>query len=296
MSEIYTQDWKAYLLLLPTLVVSVAFLYYPAFKTFRLALYQTVAAGANRMYVGLDNFVWLLESPGYHYSFFISLVFAAVVVVGSMGIALYLSYLIYRVAVGTSGYLVSGILSYSFSFTIVATIMVFLLEPSVGILTNLIEQALGLEINWVTNSTQAILVVSGTSILKMVGYNVIFLIGALSSIPETINETAKLDGIGHFKLLSRVYVPLISPTLAFLLIMNTVYAFFLPFPVIDVMTSGGPGNSTSILIYHLYQTAFNQSQMGLAATESLVLFVLVGGLIVVQLVWSDRAAHFGGGT
>ena len=295
MSEIYSADWKAYLLLLPTLVVSVAFLYYPAVKTFRLALFQTVAAGGNRMYVGLDNFAWLLNSSNYHYSFFISLVFAAIVVVGSMGIALYLSYLIYRVAVGTSGYLVSGILSYSFSFTIVATIMVFLLEPSVGILTNLIEQLFGLDINWVTNSTQAIIVVSGTSILKMVGYNVIFLIGALSSIPETINETAKLDGVGHFKLLSRVYVPLISPTLAFLLIMNTVYAFFLPFPVIDVMTSGGPGNSTSILIYHLYQSAFNYSQMGLAATESIVLFVLVGGLIIIQLVWSDRAAHFGGG-
>lgn len=294
MSEIYTEDWKAYLLLLPTLVVSVAFLYYPALKTFRLALYQTVAAGANRIYVGLDNFTWLLNSPNYHYSFLISLVFAAIVVVGSMAIALYLSYLIYRVAVGTSGYLVSGILSYSFSFTIVATIMVFLLEPSVGILTNLIEQLFGFEVNWVTNSTQAIIVVSGTSILKMVGYNVIFLIGALSSIPETINETAKLDGVGHLNLLSRVYVPLISPTLAFLLIMNTVYAFFLPFPVIDVMTSGGPGNSTSILIYHLYETAFSQSQMGLAATESIVLFVLVGGLIIVQLVWSDRAAHFGG--
>lgn len=295
MSEIYTADWKAYLLLLPTLVVSVAFLYYPAFKTFRLALYRTVAAGASRVYVGLDNFAWLLNSPNYHYSFLISLVFAAIVVVGSMAIGLYLSYLIYRVAVGTSGYLVSGILSYSFSFTIVATIMVFLLEPSVGILTHIIESSIGVQINWVTNSTQAILVVSGTSILKMVGYNVIFLIGALTSIPETINETAKLDGVGHFKLLSRVYVPLISPTLAFLLIMNTVYAFFLPFPVIDVMTSGGPGNSTSILIYHLYRTAFNNSQMGLAATESIVLFVLVGGLIIVQLVWSDRAAHFGGG-
>jgi sn-glycerol 3-phosphate transport system permease protein len=92
-----------------------------------------------------------------------------------------------------------------------------------------------------------------------------------------------------------VYVPLISPTIGFLIIMNTVYAFFLPFPVIDIMTSGGPGNTTTVLIYELYQTAFSSSQMGLAAAQSLILFALVGGLMIVQLLMSDRYAHYGGG-
>lgn len=294
MNEIYQSSWKAYLLLLPTLVVSVAFLYYPAIETFRLSLYRTIAAGARSVYVGLDNFAWLLSSSRYHYSFFISVIFAIIVVTGTLLISVYLGFLVYRVATGTSFYLVTSILSYSFSFAIVATIMLFLLHPTVGIFTHVLESVLGITINWLSNDLQAVVVVSVTTIMKMVGYNVIFIIGAFSSIPETIDETARLDGIGNWKLLSRVYIPLISPTLAFLVIMNTVYAFFLPFPVIDIMTSGGPGNATTILIYQLYQAAFASNQMGLAAAQSLVLFALVGGLMLLQLWLSDRYAHYGG--
>jgi sn-glycerol 3-phosphate transport system permease protein len=295
MSEIYQSRWKALLLLLPTLAASVAFLYYPAVETFRLSLYKTVAAGARQQYVGLANFEWLLTSGRYQYSFLITLAFAVVVVIGALAIALLLGYLVYQIEFAKSFYLVSAILSYSFSFAIVATIMLFLLHPTVGIFTFALEAATGIEFNWLSNDLQALAVVSGTTILKMIGYNVIFIVGAFSSIPKTIDETAKLDGVGHLKLLSRVYVPLISPTIGFLIIMNTVYAFFLPFPVIDIMTSGGPGNTTTVLIYELYQTAFSSSQMGLAAAQSLILFALVGGLMIVQLLMSDRYAHYGGG-
>jgi len=295
MKEVYTRSWQAYLLLLPTLLASGVFLYYPALDTFRLSLYKTVAAGARSVYVGLDNFVWLLESPRYHYSFGISLVFAAIVVVGTLVISILVAYLIYRVSSGTSFYLVTSMVSYSFSFAIIASIMLFLLHPTVGIATYVIEATTGITFDWLSSDPQAILVVSVTTILKMIGYNVIFLIGALSSIPQTINETARLDGVGSFRMLTRVYLPLISPTIGFLVIMNTVYAFFLPFPVIDIMTSGGPGNTTSILIYELYQTAFGSNQMGLAATQSIVLFVLVGGLMLLQLYLSDRYGHYGGG-
>lgn len=295
MSEIYTDDWKAYLLLAPTLVASVAFLYYPAVETFRLALYKTVAAGARQIYVGLGNFEWLLNSPRYHYSFLISIAFAIVVVIGSMAVALYLGYLVHSVLVARSFYLVSSILTYGFSFAIVGSIMLFLMHPTVGIITYALEAAFGLSIDWLSNDIQAFVIVSVATILKMVGYNVIFIVGSLSSIPETIRETAQLDGVGHLKMLTQVYIPLISPTLAFLVIINTVYAFFLPFPIIDIMTSGGPGNATSILIFQLYETAFGASQMGLAATQSLVLFVIVGGLLLVQIWLSDRYAHYGGG-
>lgn len=295
MSEIYHSPWKALLLLSPTLAASVAFLYYPAVETFRLSLYKTVAAGARRQYVGLENFQWLLTSGRYQYSFLITLAFAVVVVVGALATALLLGYLVYQIEFAQSFYLVSAILSYSFSFAIVASIMLFLLHPTVGIFTFALETATGIEFSWLSNDLQALAVVSTTTILKMIGYNVIFIVGAFSSIPKTIDETAKLDGVGHLQLLSRVYVPLISPTIGFLVIMNTVYAFFLPFPVIDIMTSGGPGNTTTVLIYELYQTAFSSSQMGLAAAQSLILFVLVGGLMIVQLIISDRHAHYGGG-
>jgi len=295
MSEIYSSDWKAYLLLLPTIAASVAFLYFPAIDTFRLALYKTVAAGARQVYVGLGNFEWLLNSPRYHYSFLISFAFAIVVVFGSMVIAIYLGYLVHSILVGRSVYLVASILTYGFSFAIVGSMMLFLLHPTVGIITYAIERTFGITIDWLSNDIQAFVMVSIATILKMIGYNVIFVVGSLSSIPETIRETAKLDGVGHVKMLTRVYIPLISPTLAFLVIINTVYAFFLPFPIIDIMTRGGPGNATSILIYQLYETAFGASQMGLAAAQSLVLFVIVGGLLLVQIWLSDRYAHYGGG-
>lgn len=295
MNAIYDRRWQAYLLLLPTLVASLAFVYYPAADTLRLSFYRTVALGAPRQYVGLDNFVRLLEDQTYQTTFGVTLMFVAIVVIGAVAASLYIGYLLYKVDRGKPVYLVSVVSSYTLSFAVAAMVFNFLLHPTVGIGSHLIRSVVGVSFDWFQNGALAFAIVAFVTVWKLVGFNVIFVLGALGGIPDTINETAKLDGIGDLRMLFQVYIPLISPTLAFLVITNTIYAFFLPFPVVDLMTSGGPGNATNLLIYQLWQDAFEFSRIGKAAAESIILFIVVGVLMVSQLVISDRLAHYRGG-
>lgn len=288
MSTNYQKSWQALLLLGPTLLACVLFLYLPAAETFRLSMYVT-QPGGTEAFVGLDNFRLLFNSEGYRTAAFWSFAFAGVLVIGSLVLSLLLGFLIYRVSVGSTFYLVVGMISYGFSFAVAAIAVQFILQPEAGLLYSLT----GWSFDWLTSGPLAFLVICLATIWKMLGFNLIFILGAFSGVPESIDDAAKLDGVGGLQMLVRVYIPLIAPTLAFLVIMNTVYSFFLPYPVIDIMTSGSP-ETTHLLIYELYETGIARRDTGLAAAQSIVLFVIVGALMVGQLVLSEQSSYVGG--
>ncbi|WP_276270841.1 carbohydrate ABC transporter permease [Haloarcula litorea] len=294
--QVYQNRLQGTLLLLPTIVVSIAFFYWPAWKTFRLSRVRTIG-GVQKIPNGWEHFTSLATSGAFHYSVAASFAFAIIVVVGSMIIGLYLSYLIYEVSTGQTVYLVAAIFTYALSFAVAANIMDVLFNPTVGLFKEFLVGVTGLvgvdfTFDYTTNPVWAWMFATGATMWKMIGYNVIFMIAALSGIPESINETARLDGVGTLRMVTRVYVPMISPTLGFLAIVNTVNAFFLPFPVIQEI-SGGPRNTLNIMIYDIWQT-YNNSVIGLASAKSLVLFAIIGLLTALQLWLSDRFAHYGG--
>jgi len=284
---------QAALLLVPTFAVLVGFLYYPAIETFRLSLYKTLFLGQQRSWVGIQNFVDLATSPEYQNSFGISVGFAALVVAGTLVLSLLVGYMLFEVAVGSSTYLVAAIWPYALPPAVAAILLNFLLHPNLGIFTYYLELLTPWTLDWFNNGTQAFIVLAIVAIWKQLGYNIIFIVAALNNIPETLTESAQIDGVGRLKMLYKVYVPLISPTLIFLVVMNTIYSFFSTFPLVDLMTSGGPSGSTNLLIFKLYRDAFEFSSLGLASAESVILFVLVAILMYVQIRVSEDYAQYG---
>ena len=196
----------------------------------------------------------------------------------------------------------------------------YLVHPELGVLTRAIEPpypalrrlerpfealgvemglvrsvaALGLDVDWLSNGTQAFAVITIVAIWKQVGYNVIFMSASMNNIPESLTETARLDGVGRLKRLLWVYVPIMSPMLAFLAVMNTIYAFFGTFAFVDVMTNGGPAGATNILIFDLYRDALQNFEFGTASAKSVVLFLVVGVLMYVQFRVTEEYAYYGG--
>jgi sn-glycerol 3-phosphate transport system permease protein len=290
----YDSTLQAGVLLVPTVVVLVVFLYYPALQTVQLSLQQTLLLGTRRTFVGLDNYAALLTSPGYHASVVVSFAFAAVVVIGTLAASLFVAYLLFLVKTGESTYLLVAIWPYALPTAVAGTILLFMLHPSLGIITHYLEAATGLTLDWFTSGPLAFGVVALVAVWKQLGYNIVFLVAALNNVPETLTESARLDGVGHLTMLSRVYVPLISPTMAFLVVINTIYAFFGTFPLVDLMTSGGPNNATNLLIFKLYRDAFEFNNLGKASAESVILFAIVSILMYVQIRYTDRHAHYGG--
>ncbi len=291
--EIYKRSWVAYLLLLPTVVVSLVFLYYPAIEAFHLSLYETLQFGTVRSWTGLGNYAHLLTSGDYHSSIGVTLLFSLIVIIGVLIISLFISYLIYEVSTGKSTYLIAAIWPYALPPAVAGIIFFYIVHPSLGVLTQPIEAIFGIDVDWFTNGRQAFIIVTIAVIWKQIGYNVIFMIAALNNVPDALGEVADLDGVGMFRRLVRVYVPLISPTLIFLIVMNTIYAFFHTFAFIDILTQGGPGGATNIMIYDLYRNAFEFNNHGLASAQSVILFFVVGVLMYAQLRLSDKYAHYG---
>lgn len=289
----YDSRLQSGLLLVPTAVVLVTFLYYPALQTFRLSFYQTLLLGTRQTFVGLENFVSLATSPAYQKSVLVSFAFAAVVVAGTLVVSLFVAYLLFEVEAAQSTYLVAAIWPYALPTAVAATVLMFLMHPTLGIVSHYLEALTGVTLDWFTSGPLAFLVVALSAIWKQLGYNIIFLVAALNNIPETLTESAEIDGVGRLTMLRKVYIPLISPTLVFLVVIDTIYAFFQTFPLIDLMTSGGPDNATNLLIFKLYRDAFEFSSLGKASAESVILFVIVAVLMYIQLTISESYAHYG---
>ena len=283
----------AYLLLLPTLAVIGAFLYYPTLQTLRLSLYKTFLFGQKKSFVGFENFATLATSGTYHKSIILTFVFAAIVVVATLVVGFVVAFLIYEVTNGKAAYMVAAIWPYALPTAVAGTVFLFLAHPSVGIYTHYIESWFGIEFDWFTSAWQAFAVIAVAAVWKQVGYNVIFMLAAMNKIPAALNEAVKLDGVETWRRLLWVYVPLMSPTLIFLVVMNTIYAFFGTFALIDLMTQGGPTNATNFMIYQLFRDAFQFDNLGLASAQSIVLFLVVGALTYVQLRVSEHYAHYG---
>lgn len=291
--RIYDSKWQAAALLLPTMSFLVAFLYWPFVETVWLSLHESSLIGGDE-WVGLENYVELFNSSEYHWSLMITFAFAISTVSISLLIALIISFLIYEVDRFSEFYLVAAIWPYALPLAVAAVILDFIVHPNLGIITYAMQEAFGWQFNWYIDGPLAFLVVALAAIWQGLGYSIIFLTAALGQLPDSITEAAQLDGVGRMKRLFYIYVPLISPTIVFLIVIRTVSGFFGGFSLIDLLTSGGPDNYTNILMYKLYTDAFVYSDFGFASAQSVLLFLMVAVGMLAQIKFFDRYAYYGG--
>ena len=127
---------------------------------------------------------------------------------------------------------------------------------------------------------------------KQISYNFLFFLAGLQSIPGSVIEAAAIDGAGFWQRFRTIVFPLLSPTTFFLVVVNIIYAFFETFAVIHTITSGGPQQSTTILVYKVFTDGFVSQDLGSSAAQSVVLLVLVGLLTIVQFKFIERKVHY----
>jgi sn-glycerol 3-phosphate transport system permease protein len=130
------------------------------------------------------------------------------------------------------------------------------------------------------------------TIWKNIGFNIIFFLAGLQSIPESIYESARIDGANSLTIFRQITVPLLSPTTFYLIIMNIIFSVFESFGIIDIMTQGGPANSTNILIYKLYREMFINFRPGSAAAQTVVLLILVIIVTILHFKYGNNKVHY----
>ena len=283
--------WLPALLVAPQLLISFVFFFYPSGQAIWNSLFLPDPFGLKTEFVGLDNFRFLLSDPYYLASFKTTMIFSIAVSVSSMGIGLYLAALADRLIKGAGVYQTLLIWPYAIAPAIAGVLWLFLFNGNIGLVSYYLK-ALGYEWNHTLKGDQAMFLVILASSWGRISYNFLFFLAGLQAIPKSIIEAAAIDGASFWKRFGTIVIPLLSPITFFLLVVNIVYAFFDTFGVIHTITSGGPEQSTTILVYKVFSDGFVSQDLVSSAAQSVILLVLVGILTVIQFKYIERKVRY----
>jgi sn-glycerol 3-phosphate transport system permease protein len=305
MPAVFRNRWLPYLLLLPTLIILVLFLYYPIVSTFNLSFYQAAPNGITLTFVGFNNYARILDPQlqqaengtllvrnPYFLVLGRSLLFSTAIVIGGLAASLGAAMLANQKVKGIRIYRTLLIWPYAISPAIIGVIFLFMFNPVVGIVNYVWNAIFHTRPLWLGDPVLTPLLVVVASIWKNLGYNVIFYLAGLQNISTDLLEAASIDGANAWVRFRRIIFPLLSPFTFFLLITNLTYSFFDVFGTIDVLAGPGPANSTTVLIYNVYRDLQINHNTGMAATQSVMLFVLVAGLTVLQFRTTERSVTY----
>ncbi|CUH54212.1 sn-glycerol-3-phosphate ABC transporter permease UgpA [Shimia marina] len=280
-----------FLLVAPQIIVTVVFFLWPAAQ----AIYQSFliedAFGLSTEFVWFENFELLFADAHYLDSFWRTLFFSAAVALLSMSVALILAGFADRIVRGATAYRTLLIWPYAVAPVLAGALWVFMFNPTLGIFPYFLDM-LGVDWNHYLNGSQAMALVIFAAAWKQIAYNFLFYLAAMQSIPLSLIEAAAIDGAGPVRRFKDFVFPLISPTTFFLLVINAVYAFFDTFGIIHAITQGGPANSTTILVYKVFNDGFVGLDLGGSAAQSVILMFLVIIMTVVQFRYVERKVEY----
>jgi sn-glycerol 3-phosphate transport system permease protein len=286
------------LFLAPTLLSLLLFLYYPGLQTVTLSLNMRRFPLPQEKFVCLNNYVSLAQDQIYQNSFITTFLIMIAVVLISMALALGIATLASQKIQGARLYRTLLIWPFALSPVVAGTIFLAMFrEGSSGLINYLLERSFGVTLSWLRDPALAPWVIVFASVWNIMGFNILFYIAGLQNIPLDLLEAAQIDGANKPQRFFRITFPLLAPFTFFLLVTNVTYSFYGIYGAVDTLTQGGPplgaggaqGGATNVLIYKLYEDAFNPgSPIGMAAAQALILFLMVAGITLLQFRFVER--------
>ncbi|MEA5009214.1 carbohydrate ABC transporter permease [Clostridium tyrobutyricum] len=278
---------EPYFYIVPCMIIFVGFTYFPFLKTIYLSLFNTNASGEISSFAGMSNYINLFKSPSFINSIVVTLKYVIVTTIPSILIGLILSLvcnnkLKFKGLFGTMYAIPMAVSSASAS-----VIWVLLFNPSIGLINFILKKNIG----WLTSPYWAFIAVSIVSIWLKSCMNFIFIISALKNIPKELVESASIDGANYLQRLKNVILPCISPTLFFVIVIDIIQAFQ-TFAEISIMTTGGPGEATNVLVYSIYKDAFYNNRFGVASAESIILFLIMLIITLFQFRYEKKKVFY----
>jgi len=272
----------AYLFLWPALLLGIIFVIVPMISIFYLSFTNWDPITGRKDFVGWMNYVYLIQDPKFHKAIINTLYFAGVKVPLDLVISLFIAVLIDKAIRGVKFFRISFFAPVVTPMVAVAMVWLWLFDPLLGPFNQLLK-LIGLEpVGWLNDPRWAMPAVILFSLWKGLGYDIVIFLAGLQAIPQYLIEAAMVDGANSRQIFFRVTLPLLSPVIYFVLLIGIINAFKI-FTQISVMTPhGGPLYSTGVMVFYIYQQAFESYKMGRAAAAAVVLFGMVIALTMVQ--------------
>jgi multiple sugar transport system permease protein len=269
-----------YTFLLPNLLLLGLFLFLPLVWAVQLSFQHTGGFGAGE-FVGIDNYARLFGDPVFWRTTFNTALFTIVTVPLSMVIGLALAVLMNSVLPARGLFRTIIVLPMVISGVATALVGVLIFDENIGIINKLLRFVGLTAAPWQSDGAAAILSVVLVTLWIRSGFNMLIYLAGLQGVSPELYESARLDGAGAWSSFRFITVPMVGPSTFFLLIMNVIYSFQV-FDIVYVMTGGGPGYSTSVLVTYAYQNGFVTRDQGYAATIGIVLLLITLTFTAVQ--------------
>jgi len=285
------REVHAWLMLLPALLLLLAFTHWPAVSTFVDSFFSTPRAGRAGVWVGVENYQVLAQDPVFWKALRNNLWFASATIPASIGLALVMALWVNERIAGRALLRMAFFTPTVLPMIAVANIWLFFYTPQYGLLEQ-ITGALGLPShNWLGSPSTALGAVTVVAIWKEAGFFMIFYLAALQSLNPSLREAAAIEGASRWYFFRRVQWPLLMPTTLFVLINACINAF----RMVDhlfVLTRGGPNNASTLLLYHLYEVGFSFWDTAYASAITVVLVLMLAAIALFQFFVLDKRVHY----
>jgi sn-glycerol 3-phosphate transport system permease protein len=290
----FKSRYLPYLLILPQIIVTMTFFYWPAIQGLSQSFFLSDPFGRKSTFVWFYNYIELFTDPLYLKSILTTFAFSLAVAAVSLSLGLFIASMANRALRAKALVRTMLIWPYAVAPAISGIMWLFLLHPSYGVVALGIKEWIGVDWNPVLYGGDAMVMIVMASAWKQISYNFVFFMAGMQAIPKSLIEAAAIDGASPFKRFWFISFPLLSPTFFFLTVMNIIYSFFETFGIIHTITQGGPGGSTNILVYKVYQDGFVGLNLGSSAAQSVVLMSLIIVITFLQFRFVEKKVQYGG--
>lgn len=285
------ETFQGWALVLPALLFLVAFTHWPAVATAIDSLYTTPRGSRPPRFVGVDNYLALLDDPVFWRALHNNAVYAAATIPASVVLALAMALAVNTAIPGRALLRMAYFTPTMLPMIAVANIWLFFFTPDYGLFDR-IAGIFGMgRHNWLGDAATALPAMIAVAVWKEAGFFMIFYLAALQAMPPDLQEAANLEGSSRWNFFRRVTLPLLMPTTLFVLVNAVINAFRLVDHIV-VMTRGGPDNATTLLLYYIYEAGFRFWDTAAAAAATVVLLALLGLLAWLQFGLLGRRVHY----
>lgn len=285
------QKMKLYFFIAPALIIFLIFSIYPIFNMIQLSFYEWDLIAPEKVFVGFQNFIQLFQDTKFLQTLTNTIVYMVCTVgfslIFSVALALFL-----KKDTRMNRILQSLVFSpYIVSLASISMLWMWLMNNDFGLLNYLLSFFHIDPQNWLGDANLALPSLILISVWKSLGYNTLIIVASLQSIPKHLYEAAALDKAGRIATLKKITLPMISPTVFFITIVNVINSFKV-FETIQIMTQGGPMNSTNTLVYSIYEYGFQFYKIGYASAIGVVLMIFVAIMTIFYFKALSKKVHY----
>lgn len=276
----------------PNLFFFAVFSFWPIIYSAYLSTRRWDMIAPVKPFVGLNNYRYLFTDDTFRLVLRNTVVFTGVTVGGTLALGLGLALLLNQPLRGREGAKAIVFAPSLLSGAAISIVWIYLFDPRFGLIARMLDVVGVASPSWLADPRWAMPAVIIVSIWKDLGFTAVIYLAGLRTIPRDLYEAAKVDGAGPWWRFRSVTLPMLSPIVFFLgvtSLLNTIQSF----DIIQVMTRGGPVDSTTTLIYYVYQQGFVAFNAGRASAAAIILFVAMLGITLAQVRWAERQVQYG---